>query len=190
MKKLLAMMLAVLCLTMTYCGNSKPIIPMWEFDTNTNVAQVKQKLSDERILGSEIDTMINKNRFTAFMSDKYEVEYLGVDWGMYIIGCINDTISMVGLTRSWTHNDGLTESKIDRLIDSLDSLYGKHRTKNPEGFGPFDDNTKNWDWVKDGVHTRLFVSSVNKANDVVGLEIYNGNPEEIEKRMINGIKLF
>ncbi|MDE6649647.1 MAG: hypothetical protein K2K45_06935 [Muribaculaceae bacterium] len=180
-------LILTICLLTTQCGNkntedsdAEQVVPMWIFNTTSNTQQIKTKLEEDRIIDTEKTVKFGDKDITIFGCGEYVVDYLGIDWTGYFVGTVNDTIAIVNLMRIGGHGEDLSSIKVSSLIDQLDKLYGKHRQKNVEGYGPFDDNSRNWDWVRQDVEVRLWVSDAVSKNDVMGLEIINGDKEELE----------
>lgn len=181
MRKLTVIPLLFLSLLFFQCGKKQDDSPMWIFSDHSTAEQVEERLATHRILQETMDTVINSNRIKLFYGDKYIIEYLGSEWGIYSVGFVNDSLSFVSLTRGFSHEEGISDYELNIIINSLDSIYGNHRIEAPEGYGPFDDKTKNWTWVKGNVNVRFFCTDAVSKNDVFGLEFVNGDPRKIEK---------
>lgn len=185
------LILATICLLVTQCGKKTteestpepPAVPMWIFNSNSDIDQIRDGLTKDRIFDAERTVSTDGKNFVVFSSGKYVVDFLGIDWKNYSVGILNDTIAYVAFFRLDGSGKDFYESTVTSLVRKLDEIYGSHRQKNVEVGGIVDDNSRSWDWVDGDVSVELHVTSAIKKNDVIALLISKGDMRDLEDLM-------
>lgn len=155
--------------------------PIWIFNIHSTAADIKEVLDLKHYDYECVNEMMNGINFTVFAGERFVVDYLDMDWDGFMIGCINDTISIVSLSR--LGHGGKNVHELDRTILELDHIYGEHRLDRTNE-SPFDGNLRQWHWTWGNINAKLSASSANIENDVITLEIFNGNEEDMERLIL------
>lgn len=141
-----------------------PVVPMWIFNPNSTLGEIRESLTKERVIDAEEVLTSDSKDIVQFSSNRYVVEYLGVDWNNYTVSVSDGIIHYVWFGRFGNSRHTFYETSVKALIKKLDEIYGKHRQTDIK-----DREARIWDWVKEDVNVVLFVAKAKKSNDFVML---------------------